>query len=105
VLLAAAAAATAAEPGLYTGAALGAVCAAKAGIDGACGRALRPGGFRLWQLLLVPAKDLLFGWVWARAFFVSEVDWRGNRIRVLEGTRVDAGVAVGWRRAVSARSP
>jgi ceramide glucosyltransferase len=103
VLLAAAAAA--AEPGLYTGAALGAVCAAKAGIDGACGRALRPGGFRAWQLLLVPAKDLLFGWAWARAFFVSEVDWRGNRIRVREGTRVDAGVAVGWRRAVPARSP
>jgi ceramide glucosyltransferase len=74
---------------------LSAVCAAKVAIDGACGRALRPGGFRAGQLALVPVKDLLFGLAWARAFVKSDVLWRGNRIRVLPGTRVEVPAPTG----------
>jgi hypothetical protein len=50
--------------------------------------ALRPGGFRARQLLLIPAKDLLFGLAWAQGLLRSEVTWRGNRIRVEPGTRI-----------------
>jgi ceramide glucosyltransferase len=89
VLLGAAAVAADARPGTLL--AFGGLCAVKAGIDGACGRALRPGGFPARHLLLVPAKDLLFGWAWARGLLTSDVLWRGNRIRVLPGTRIDPG--------------
>lgn len=63
-----------------------AVCAAKIAIDGASARALRPGGFPPWHLLLVPAKDLLFGAALLHGFLTDEVDWRGHRLRVLRGT-------------------
>jgi ceramide glucosyltransferase len=84
-----------AEPGQLTLAALGGLCAAKVAIDGACGRALRPGGFRLLQLGLVPLKDLVYGVAWARGLVRSHVEWRGTRLRVLAGTRIDAAAAVG----------
>ncbi len=100
VLLGAAAVAVEARPGTLL-AFLG-LCAAKVGIDGACGRALRPGGFRARQLLLVPAKDLMFGWAWARGLLRSEVLWRGNRIRVLRGSRIDQGEAEEPARLASA---
>jgi ceramide glucosyltransferase len=82
--------------------AFGGLCAAKVGIDGACGRALRPGGFRARQLLLVPAKDLVFGWAWAQGLFRSEVSWRGNRIRVLPGTRIEPCPAQAAPRSLAA---
>ncbi len=85
-----AAAALAAEPGAFTLAALCALSAGKACLDGACGRALRPGGFRLLQLALVPLKDLVYALAWARGLVRSTVDWRGTRIRVLAGTRIAA---------------
>ncbi|HTN53844.1 MAG TPA: ceramide glucosyltransferase [Anaeromyxobacter sp.] len=69
-------------------AALGAICAAKAAIDGASARLLRPGGFRLRALALVPVKDLIFGAAWAHGLVRDEVDWRGNRLRVLPGSRL-----------------
>jgi ceramide glucosyltransferase len=87
--------ALAAEPGSFTLAALGGLCAAKAAIDGACGRALRPGGFGPLQLALVPLKDLVYGLAWARGLVRSTVDWRGTRIRVLEGTRIGAAAPAG----------
>jgi len=83
-----AAAALALEPRPATALAFGATCAAKTALEGAAGRALRPGGFALSQLALVPLKDLLLAWAWGRAFWQSEVEWRGNRLRVMEGTRV-----------------
>jgi ceramide glucosyltransferase len=89
------AAALAAEPGTLTLAALGGLCAVKATIDGACGRALRPGGFGPLQLALVPLKDLVYGLAWARGLIRSTVDWRGTRIRVLEGTRIGAAAPAG----------
>jgi ceramide glucosyltransferase len=63
-----------------------AVAAAKAILDGASARLLRPGGFSPWQLALVPIKDLCFAWAWARGLFEDEVVWRGNRLRVLKGS-------------------
>jgi ceramide glucosyltransferase len=68
---------------------LAAACLAKAEIDGASARLLRPGGFRPRQLLLVPAKDLVFAFAWLHGLLSDRVRWRGNRLRVLSGTRLD----------------
>ncbi len=86
--LVAATMALAASPSRWTAAAWVAVGAARALLDGAAGAALRPGGFRPAQLLLVPLKDLLLGAAWVEGFFRRTVDWRGNRLRVLPGTRL-----------------
>lgn len=83
------------EPRQATAVAFGAICACKMALEGAAGRALRPGGFSLLQLAAVPLKDLVLAWPWARALWESEVEWRGNRLRVLEGTRVAAAPAPG----------
>ncbi|MBI5069458.1 MAG: glycosyltransferase [Deltaproteobacteria bacterium] len=84
-----AAAALVLDPGPETALGLAGACLAKAALEGAAGRLLRPGGFAPWQLLLVPVKDLLLAWPWAQALWESEVSWRGNRLRVHEGTRVE----------------
>jgi ceramide glucosyltransferase len=68
--------------------AFGAVCAAKIAVDGAAARSLRPRGFPLRRLLLVPAKDLVFGAAFLLGFLSDEVDWRGHRLRVLPGTHL-----------------
>jgi ceramide glucosyltransferase len=65
------------------------VCAAKTALDAANGRALRPGGFALRHLLLVPLKDLAFGAAFLHGFLSDEVAWRGNRLRVLPGSRLE----------------
>jgi ceramide glucosyltransferase len=64
------------------------VCSLKAALDGACARALRPAGFPLHHLALVPVKDLLFGAALLQGFLTDEVEWRGTRLRVLRGTRL-----------------
>jgi ceramide glucosyltransferase len=87
VLLASAAAALDRSTGAI--ASLAAVCAAKAALDGLAARALRPGGVRLRHLALVPVKDLVFGAAWAHALVRREVEWRGNRLLVGAGTRVE----------------
>lgn len=66
---------------------LAGTCAAKMALDGASGRALRAGGFPLWQLALVPAQDLVVGSAWLYGLFRREVVWRGTRLVVLPGTR------------------
>ena len=75
-------------PGSWTAAAWLAVAGARALLDGAAGEALRPTGFRASQLLRVPVKDLLLGLAWVEGFFRRTVNWRGNRLRVLPGTRL-----------------
>jgi ceramide glucosyltransferase len=75
-------------PAPWTAAAWLAVAAVRAILDGAAGEALRPGGFRPVQLLRAPLKDLLLGLAWAEGFFRRTVNWRGNRLRVLPGTRL-----------------
>ncbi len=64
------------------------LCATKAGVDGANGRLLRTGGFPVSDLMLVPLKDLLFGAAWLHGLLRNDVVWRGNRLRVLRGTRL-----------------
>ncbi len=92
VLLAALGAAVA-----HTPAALGALagtCLVKIALDAAAGRLLRPGGFRLRQLVVIPVKDVVFGVVWTLGFFRNEVAWRGTRIAVGQGTRIAAAPGV-----------
>ncbi len=79
-----------AAPSATTAALFAGACVAKAALDGAAARALRPGGFRPGQLALIPAKDLLFGAMWAVGLVCSDVAWRGTRIRVGRGTRIEA---------------
>lgn len=64
-------------------------CALKAALDGASARALRPGGFRVAQLALVPVKDLVLGAAWAYGLLRREVTWRGTRLLVGRGTRIE----------------
>jgi ceramide glucosyltransferase len=82
--------ALAAAPGRATAAAFAATCALKALLDELAARRLRPNGFSLAQLAAVPLKDVLFGAAWAYGLVRREVTWRGNRLRVLGGTRVAA---------------
>src|SRR5262249_14822188 len=76
------------SPGRLALATCGAVCAAKIAIDAASARALRRRGFGLRTVLAVPAKDLLLGAAWAHGLVTSTVNWRGNQLRVLPGTRL-----------------
>jgi ceramide glucosyltransferase len=69
---------------------LAAVCATKVALDGAAARALRPGGFRAAQLAVVPLKDLVFGLAWLYGLVRRDVVWRGTRLLVTRGTRIEA---------------
>jgi hypothetical protein len=62
---------------------------AKAGLDGATARILRGTGFGARVLWLSPLKDALFLVAWARAFGVNTVEWRGNRLLVQAGSRLE----------------
>jgi ceramide glucosyltransferase len=83
-----AAVAVAAAPGRDALAGFAATCGVKALLDELAARRVRPGGFRVAQLAAVPLKDLLFGAAWAYGLVRRDVIWRGNRLRVLSGTRV-----------------
>jgi ceramide glucosyltransferase len=83
-----AAAGLVAAPGGATLGAFAATCALKALLDQLAARRVRPSGFRLAQLAAVPLKDFLYGAAWAHGLVCREVDWRGNRLRVLPGTRL-----------------
>ncbi len=85
-----AAVAFAASPGRVAFAAFAVTCAVKALVDGLAARRVRPNGFRVAQLAAVPLKDFLFGAAWAYGLVQRDVTWRGNRLRVLAGTRVAA---------------
>ena len=91
VLLATAGAAVA--PGPVALGALAATCGVKIALDASAARLLRPGGFRPRQLALVPVKDLLFGAAWAAGLFRRTVAWRGTRLVVGAGTRIEAPAA------------
>jgi len=47
-------------------------------------------GMSLKWLWLMPLRDLAFFGCWVRGFFLSEVDWRGNRFKVGAETRLTA---------------
>jgi ceramide glucosyltransferase len=88
ILVAAVALAAAPEPVAF--AAFAVTCAMKALVDELAARRVRPNGFRVAQLAAVPLKDFLFGAAWAYGLVRRDVTWRGNRLRVLAGTRVAA---------------
>jgi ceramide glucosyltransferase len=105
VLLAATAAALSRTPSAVG--ALAGTCALRAALDGVAARTLRPRGFRLRQLALVPMKDLVLGAVWAYCFVRRDVGWRGKRIKVQRGTRIELPAREGVplsaaRKAISA---
>jgi ceramide glucosyltransferase len=77
------------SPGVVSAGVLAATCGAKIAVDGVAARLLRPGGFRVRQLAVIPVKDLVFGTAWAVGLFRREVNWRGNRIVVGPGTRIE----------------
>ena len=84
------------------------VCVLKILVDAATARTLRGAALPVWVLPLVPAKDLLIGLTWAIGFFRNTVDWRGNRLRVLPGTRLvpqrTAQGGVDWATPTSVQS-
>jgi len=84
-----AAAALASEPGAFTLALAVLALGNKAVLDGVMARTLRGSGFGLRVLFLSPLKDLLFLVAFLRAFLENTVQWRGNRLRVLPGSRLD----------------
>jgi ceramide glucosyltransferase len=84
-----AAAAVALDPGAATLAMATLAIGMKACLDGAAARALRGSGFGAGVLLLSPLKDALFTLAFLRAFFENTVEWRGNRLRVLRGSRLE----------------
>lgn len=76
------------DPDRHTFAALIACAATKAALECAALRALRPGQGRALHVLVLPLKDLLLLGVWLYGMFKTEVEWRGTRLMVLEGTRL-----------------
>jgi ceramide glucosyltransferase len=88
-----ASAGTVVQPTLSSLGLLATTCAAKAALDGASARALRPCGFRVRQLALVPAKDLVIGAAWMWGLLRRDVAWRGTRLVVRRGTRIDPPLA------------
>jgi ceramide glucosyltransferase len=77
----------AAAPGLKGAAALIGICGAKAALDEATAHILRGEGFG-WRVVLVPVKDVMFAFAWLKGFFRNTVEWRGNRLLVLDGSRL-----------------
>ena len=62
---------------------------AKALADGGTARILRGTGFGVRVIWLSPLKDLLFLVAYARAFTENTVQWRGNRLLVHAGSRLE----------------
>ncbi len=83
-----AAAAVLAAPGQTTASAFCLAAVVRACLHESSARALRGRGFST-SALLAPLADLLLGCAWASGFFRSEITWRGNRLAVREGTRLE----------------
>ncbi len=66
-----------------------AVWLCKSMLDGVTARILRGTGFGARVLWLSPLKDLLFLVAFARAFGENTVQWRGNRLIVRSGSRLE----------------
>jgi ceramide glucosyltransferase len=75
-----------------SGAALGGLVLAaglKIAYDGAALRLLRGGRVPLATIVASPAKDAILAAAWAMGLWRRHVDWRGNALRVLPGTRLE----------------
>ena len=74
-------------------------CLFKALIDCVAAQGLRGGPFP-WRLIpFVPLKDLLASASWGHGLVSSTVNWRGNRLLVLEDTRLELASG-SWRPAM-----
>ena len=58
------------------------------------GRLVRGYGFKAWHLLLLPLREAIFFGAWVRGATMQHVDWRGNRLLVLRGTRLAERIAL-----------
>lgn len=65
-----------------------AVLVLKALLDLSAARALGVGPWGLRAFLAVPLKDLLLFAAWSRALVTRTVVWRGNRLKVMSGSRL-----------------
>ena len=77
-----------AHPSMLTLGGLGAAAALKLAYDGAALAMLRGGRPPLSVVAASPAKDALLACAWAVGLWRREIDWRGNPLRVLPGTRL-----------------
>jgi ceramide glucosyltransferase len=70
-------------------------CVLKALIDGLAAATMRGGPFPWALIAFVPVKDLLSLAPWAYGLLASTVNWRGNRLLVLEDTKLEPA-SDGW---------
>jgi ceramide glucosyltransferase len=92
-------------PSAETGSAFAACWLAKALLEHRAALGLRGSGFALPGLLLLPVKDALLLFAWVLGLARNSVEWRGNRLTVLDGTRlvpIPAGRTRRWRTVPSA---
>ncbi len=64
------------------------VTSAKTGIDVGCASMLRGHGFGARALVATPLKDLLLFLAWVNGLYARTVNWRGNQLRVVAGSRL-----------------
>jgi len=76
------------HPSLTTFGGVGVVLVLKLAYDGAALAMLRGGRPPVAVLMASPAKDALLACAWAVGLWRREIDWRGNPLRVLPGTRL-----------------
>ena len=65
------------------------LAACRLGLDAATARITRGAPLSWRALLALPLRDPLHAAVWLRALFTSHVVWRGKRLRVATGTRLE----------------
>jgi ceramide glucosyltransferase len=76
------------HPSMLTLGGFGAAAALKLAYDGAALAMMRGGRPPLSVVAASPAKDALLACAWAVGLWRREIDWRGNPLRVLPGTRL-----------------
>lgn len=74
-----------AADGLPAGLALAGI-AVKAAVDALLSRALRGEALPLRSFLWIPVKDLMIAGIWSVGLFRRTISWRGNRLRVGDGS-------------------
>jgi ceramide glucosyltransferase len=91
-----AAAALLASPDRWTATGFCIVALARSGLHESCARSVRGRGFAAFSLFS-PLSDLLVACAWAAGMVRSEIQWRGNRLAVREGTRLEPiGARASW---------
>jgi ceramide glucosyltransferase len=78
------------HPSFVTLSSFGVVAALKLAYDGSALKLMRGGPVPLLTLFASPAKDALLACAWASGLVRRQIEWRGNRLRVLPGTRLAA---------------